>query len=154
MAVDAPPPETFTKSLDIAADRSTLSAISLALLLVSVVFAIAGQLTLKAAMREIGRIGAREVSATTETLKRAVTEPRLWVGLVLFGVSALFWLVVLSRVPLSVAYPFVGVSYILIVLFARVFLHEHVPTLRWIGVIVVAIGIAIVGLSFRRVSGL
>ena len=154
MAVDAPPPETFTKSLDLAADRSSLSAISIALLVVSVVFAIAGQLTLKAAMREIGRIGAREVSATAETLKRAVTEPRLWVGLALFGISALFWLVVLSRVPLSVAYPFVGISYILIVLFARLFLHEQVPTLRWIGVIVVAIGIAIVGLSFRRVSGL
>lgn len=150
MAVDAPPPET----IDLAANRPTVSVVSIVLLIVSVVFAIAGQLTLKAAMREIGRIGAREVSDFGETLKRASTEPRLWVGLVLFGVSALFWLVVLSRVPLSVAYPFVGVSYILIVLFARLFLHEHVPTIRWIGVLVVALGIGIVGLSFRRASGL
>jgi drug/metabolite transporter (DMT)-like permease len=44
----------------------------------------------------------------------------------------------------------VGVSYILIVLFARLFLKEHVPTLRWAGVLVVAMGIAIIGLSFRR----
>lgn len=154
MAVDAPPPETLRESLGLAAERTAVSAVSIALLVVSVIFAIAGQITLKSAMQEVGRIGAREVSAAGETIRRAVTEPRLWIGLILFGVSALFWLVVLSRVPLSVAYPFVGVSYILIVLFARLFLHEHVPTLRWIGVLVVALGIAIVGLSFRRSSGL
>ena len=153
MAVEIPPTEALRESIE-AANRPTVSAVSLALLLVSVVFAIAGQLTLKAAMEEVGRIGAREVSAAGETVKRAIKEPRLWIGLVLFGISALFWLVVLSRVPLSVAYPFVGVSYILIVAFSRFFLHEHVPTLRWIGVIVVALGIAIVGLSFRRVSGI
>ena len=153
MALDPPPTETLQQSLE-STNRPTVSAVSLGLLLVSVVFAIAGQLTLKSAMEEVGRIGAREVSAAGETVKRAVKEPRLWIGLVLFGVSALFWLVVLSRVPLSVAYPFVGVSYILIVGFSRFLLHEHVPTLRWIGVFVVAIGIAIVGLSFRRASGL
>ncbi len=152
MAVEIPPTEALRESIE-AANRPTVSAVSLALLIVSVVFAIAGQLTLKSAMEEVGRIGAREVSAASETIKRAIKQPRLWIGLTLFGISALFWLVVLSRVPLSVAYPFVGVSYILIVAFSRLFLHEHVPTLRWIGVIVVALGIAIVGLSFRRVSG-
>jgi len=127
--------------------------VSILLLLVSVGFAIAGQLTLKAAMDRIGRIGGAEVAAAGDTLARAAREPRLWVGLVLFGVSAVFWLVVLSRVPLSVAYPFVGLSYILIVAFARFFLHEHVPPIRWLGVSVVAAGIAIIGLSFQRVSG-
>lgn len=154
MAADAPPPPSLHESLDIASEHAGVSAVSIALLVVSVVFAIAGQITLKAAMREVGRIGAREVSAAGETVKRAAMEPRLWLGLILFGISALFWLVVLSRLPLSVAYPFVGVSYILIVLFGRIFLHEQVPTLRWIGVSVVALGIAIVGLSFRRASGL
>lgn len=153
MALDPSPTEALQQSLE-STTRPAVSAVSLGLLIVSVVFAIAGQLTLKSAMEEVGRIGAREVSAAGETIKRAVKEPRLWIGLTLFAVSAIFWLVVLSRVPLSVAYPFVGVSYILIVGFSRFFLNEHVPTLRWIGVFVVALGIAIVGLSFRRVSGL
>jgi drug/metabolite transporter (DMT)-like permease len=123
---------------------------SLGLLVVSVVFAVAGQLTLKSAMDEVGRIGRAEFRAPADTLARAVKEPRLWAGLALFGISALFWLVVLSRVPLSVAYPFVGMSYIFIVLFSRLILHEHVPGLRWVGVAVVAAGIAIVGFSFTR----
>ena len=152
MAVDIPS-EALTESLPPSASSTTVSAVSVALLIVSVLFAIAGQITLKSAMREIGHIGAREVSNAGQTFKRAAKEPRLWIGLFLFGVSALFWLVVLSRVPLSVAYPFVGVSYILIVAFARFFLHEHVPFMRWIGVAVVALGIAIVGLSFKRATG-
>lgn len=121
------------------------------LLLVSVCFAVAGQLTLKSAMDAIGRIG--KDSALGDVALRAAKEPLLWLGLFLFGISALFWLVVLSRVRLSVAYPFVGVSYIVIVLFARFRLHEHVPPLRWVGVVVIACGIAIIGMSFRTKTG-
>jgi multidrug transporter EmrE-like cation transporter len=136
--------------LPLAAAEHSGRAISLILLLVSVSFAVAGQITLKWAMDRIGRIGSAQLSEAGDTLLRAAREPRLWLGLFLFGVSALFWLVVLSRVDLSIAYPMVGISYILIVLFARVFLNEHVPSLRWVGVVVVAMGIAIIGLTFKR----
>lgn len=123
------------------------------MLLVSVGFATAGQLTLKAAMESIGRIGTAQVSDAGQTIARAVKEPLLWVGLALFGISALFWLVVLSRVDLSLAYPFVGLSYVIVVALARFFFHEHVPGLRWIGVTVIAIGIALIGISSKTVSG-
>ena len=146
MPLEAPPPEV----LPVAAVEHSGRAVSLILLLVSVSFAVAGQLTLKWAMDRIGRIGSAQVSEAGDTILRAAREPRLWLGLFLFGVSALFWLVVLSRVDLSIAYPIVGISYILIVLFARLFLNEHVPLLRWVGVVVVAAGIAIIGLSFKR----
>jgi multidrug transporter EmrE-like cation transporter len=126
--------------------------VSIALVVVSVGFAIAGQLTLKSAMNHIGRIGAQEVRAVGDTVVRVAREPRLWAGLVLFGISSIFWIVVLSRVPLSVAYPFVGISYIAIVLLSRLVLHENVPGLRWLGVCVVAAGIVIIGVSFRNLT--
>jgi multidrug transporter EmrE-like cation transporter len=65
----------------------------------------------------------------------------------------MFWLVVLSRVPLSVAYPFAGLSYIVIVILDRLLLDEPVPTLRFVGAAVVAIGIALIGISSQTVSG-
>lgn len=120
-------------------------------MVVSVCFAVAGQVTLKTAMDQFGPIGEAQLSDPLHTIGRAAQQPLLWAGLLLFGISALFWLVVLSRVPLSIAYPLVGVSYILVVLIAKVFLHERVPALRWMGVVVVALGIAIIGASFRRV---
>ena len=151
MALEVPPPEALPETIQAASSPGTSRLVSLGLLLVSVVFAVAGQLTLKTAMDSVGRIG--KSSQLGETALRALKEPLLWMGLALFGISALFWLVVLSRVRLSVAYPIVGVSYILIVLLARFRLHEHVPPLRWVGVSVIALGIAIIGFSFRSKSG-
>ena len=150
MALEVPPPEV----IPVAATASRASSlISIALLVISVGFATAGQITLKAAMDAIGRIGTQEVSNAAQTIGRAVREPLLWGGLVLFGVSALFWLIVLSRVDLSIAYPFVGLSYVLVVGLARLVFHENVPPLRWIGVCVIAVGIALIGFSSRTVSG-
>jgi multidrug transporter EmrE-like cation transporter len=149
MAFEAPPPEVLHAS---AGTRTSHGLVSVALILVSVAFATLGQFTLKSAMNHVTRHQSSDHPAV-QTLLNAAREPRLWAGLTLFGVSAIFWLVVLSKVPLSFAYPFVGLSYIVIVLVARIVLHEHVPALRWIGVAVVAAGIAIVGLSFRRATG-
>ena len=51
--------------------------------------------------RLVGRMLAGEnvalVSDAGQTIARAVKEPLLWIGLLLFGISALFWLVVLER---------------------------------------------------------
>jgi drug/metabolite transporter (DMT)-like permease len=150
MPFDVPPPQASP----LAASTSRFSTIMvLALLVTSVVFATAGQLTLKTAMNRVGRIGTAQVTAASDTILRMAKEPLLWVGLGLFGISALFWLVVLSHVPLSLAYPVVGISYIFVVGFSKLVLHEHVPTLRWLGAVVVALGIALIGLSFRRVTG-
>lgn len=151
MALEVPPPEALPETIQVASSPGTSRIVSLGLLLVSVLFAVGGQLTLKTAMDSVGRIG--KTSQVGDTLLRAMKEPLLWLGLALFGISALFWLVVLSRVRLSVAYPIVGISYILIVLLARFRLHEHVPALRWVGVSVIALGIAIIGFSFRSKTG-
>jgi multidrug transporter EmrE-like cation transporter len=151
MALEVPPPEALQPVASGDSGSSTL--FSLMMLVTSVVFAVAGQITLKTAMNEVGRIGATEIAAAGDTITRAIREPRLWLGLVLFGISAVFWLVVLSRVDLSVAYPFVGLSYIVVVLFSRLFLHEQVGAVRWLGVVVVAVGIAIIGFSFRGTTG-
>jgi drug/metabolite transporter (DMT)-like permease len=155
MALEIPPPDALPVIAASSSSSKVSSAISFGLLFVSVIFAIAGQLTLKSAMapERIGRIGTAQVSRPAETMIKALKEPLLWAGLTLFGVSALFWLIVLSRVPLSVAYPVVGLSYIVIVALARFVLHESVPPLRWVGVGIVALGIAVIGLSSKSVSG-
>jgi multidrug transporter EmrE-like cation transporter len=150
MAMEVPPPETIVRA---AGASETSSAISFLLVVISVGLATGGHFMLKAAMDRVGRIGTEQVTNIGDTLSRAAREPRLWVGLFLFGISALFWLVVLSRVSLSIAYPFAGLSYVVIVFLDKYVLNEHVPILRWIGVAVVAAGIALVGISTRTVSG-
>jgi drug/metabolite transporter (DMT)-like permease len=68
----------------------------------------------------------------------------VWGGLALFGLSALVWLVVLSRASLSFAYPFAALTYVLILLFDHFALDEQVPALRWGGVAFIAVGIFLI----------
>lgn len=73
----------------------------------------------------------------------------LFAALTLYGVATVTWLVVLSRVPLSFAFPFYGLSFLLVPLVAALFLKEP---LRWqtlVGGMVILGGIAITAWGSR-----
>ena len=88
--------------------------------------------------------GRRRSRARVETIARAARIPKVWLGLGLFGISAAFWLVVLSRASLSFAYPFAAITYALILLADKFILKNPVPGLRWAGVAFIAAGIVLV----------
>jgi multidrug transporter EmrE-like cation transporter len=112
--------------------------------------AVCGQLTLETAMNRVGTIALKDLLSPMGLLGRMVGEPRLGAGLLLFGISAVLWMVVLSRVPLSLAYPFAALQHVSIVVASWILLEEHIPPLRWLGICVLGIGLVIVGLSFRN----
>jgi drug/metabolite transporter (DMT)-like permease len=115
----------------------------IALILVSVAVAAAAQLTLKHGMDQVvasnGQVGFDGAS-----LRAVATTPSVWLGLVLFGGSAVIWLVVLSRTTLSFAYPFASLTYVLILLADRFLLHQQIPPLRYAGVAFIVVGIVLV----------
>ncbi|MEX2586640.1 MAG: EamA family transporter [Actinomycetota bacterium] len=115
------------------------------LALCSVGLATGGQLLLKAGMSRVGFIGSERLSNPFGLLFQVLKTWQVPVGLAVFFISAGFWLLVLSRVPLSFAYPFVGLTYVLITLFGKFVLHESVPGLRWVGLALIVSGILIVG---------
>ncbi len=117
---------------------------SLILIFLSIAIAVAGQLCLKAGMERVGRISAASLSRPLETSARVVTTPLVVLGLFFYALSAVFWLVVLSRVDLSFAYPMVGLSYILVLLFSSIFLGEQVGFARWIGAVIICVGVALI----------
>ncbi len=118
---------------------------TIALVLLSVFLATAGQLLLKTGMNKVGYIDERGIGKPLDLLGEVLRTWQVIGGLAIFCLSALSWLVVMSRVPLSFAYPFVGITYILLTLFSKFVLHEHVPSARWLGLALVVTGIIIVG---------
>ena len=68
-------------------------------------------------------------------------------GLVIYAVSTAIYFTVLSRSHLSWAYGLNGISYVVTVFLALAFLHENIPVIRWVGVGVIAVGAALIGLS-------
>lgn len=121
-----------------------MTVANFALLLFSVGAAAAGQLLLKHGMNGVAATVARDGGSV---LIRAIGAPWVWAGLVVFGISALAWLTTLSKVPLSVAYPFNALGMLTIIGLSAVLLHEKVSPAAWIGVGLVACGLVIVVLS-------
>lgn len=121
--------------------------VSALMAIISVTLATAGQLLLKSGMEKVGFISGKELSRPMQLAVNVLKTPQVVFGLAVFAASAAMWLVVLSRVPLSFAYPFVGVTYVLTTLFAKFVLHESVPALRWAGLLLIIVGILAVGLT-------
>ncbi len=66
-----------------------------------------------------------------------------WIGIVLYGLSALCWLWVLARAHLSFAYPILALTFPIVVGLSAVFFGESVPLIRWIGVSVIVMGVSL-----------
>jgi drug/metabolite transporter (DMT)-like permease len=124
--------------------RHHLSIASLALVLVSVLAAAGGQLMLKNGMQ---LATSKQKSAGGSLVIAAATSPWVWLGLAVFGISAIVWLVVLSRVPLSLAYPFNALGYLVILTASILLLHERANLFTWAGTTLVVAGLVIVVLS-------
>ncbi len=118
------------------------------LILVAIFMSVTAELLLKSGMDVIrNEIGVLGLSNLVPGLKRIITSPRILGGFGFFGIGALFWLAALSRVSLSWAYPMLSIGYILVLLFSAIVLREQVSMLRWAGVLVICLGIALVGRS-------
>ena len=113
---------------------------SLPLIFFSVACGVAGQITLKLGMIPVGQIGENALQQPLQVALRVFTSPLVLVGLGLYVLGALSWLTMLSRVPLSFAYPLVAVSYAITPLLALIFLREAVPSMRWLGILTICLG--------------
>jgi multidrug transporter EmrE-like cation transporter len=77
----------------------------------------------------------------------AAASPMVWLGLLIYGLSVLAWLWVLSKVDVSFAYPFNGVGFILTAVMGAILLHENVSPLRMIGILLVVCGCFLIARS-------
>ena len=105
-----------------------------------------GQVLLKQGVTRVGPL-LLNAHGAGRLVVAATRGGRLLAGLALYGVSAVLWLFGLSRVDLSYAYPLLALNMVLVTLGARFVLGERVSRLRWAGVALIALGIALVAVS-------
>jgi multidrug transporter EmrE-like cation transporter len=117
------------------------------LILLSISSGVAGQTMIKLG---VSQPGATEATSNLISLVALILRsPQILLGLVLYAMGALAWIAVLSKVNLSLAYPFLALNFVLIALVSYAFLGEAIPTMRWIGTLVLCVGILIVAQSSR-----
>jgi len=76
----------------------------------------------------------------------------VWLGLPLILLSLLTWLHVLRYIPLSIAFPISQVPHVLVPLCSWLFLGEFITSLRWGGIALVSLGLALVAKPVARLE--
>ena len=115
-------------------------------ILASVVLGVVGQLVLKAGVSRIGplALAGGGVGPLLRTAWRIGSAPPIWGGLGIYGVSLVLWLVALSQVELSYAYPFISLSYVLVLVASWAVFRERLSMWRLLGVAAICCGVAAV----------
>ena len=116
------------------------------LILISVGLAVTGQLFMKAGMSNY-QMGEITLLNSIPQFLRIMFRPLVFIGFVFFLISSFFWLLALSKVPLSFAYPMVSISYVLILFFSWLIFRENVGPIRWLGAAVIIFGVYLISRS-------
>lgn len=116
----------------------------LLLILASVSLSALAQLSLKIGTRMPQSAPSQGIGGELGAL---AASPMIILGLGLYGLGALLWLFVLGRAPLSLAYPFVGLGFILTMLAGAFVLHEPLTYSRITGTLLIVAGCVLVARS-------
>jgi len=111
---------------------------------ISILLAVAGQLLMKKGMMLFGTF---QVTSLIYKIIPMLLNPYVFFGFVCFGLSSIFWLVVLSRLEISLVYPMVSVAYVLVAVVSWLFFKENLTLVRWAGIIVILLGVFLISRS-------
>lgn len=114
------------------------------LILASVGLSAVAQMFLKLG---VGAAGIAPGNSLAATLSAYALSPYVILGLGLYGLGAIMWLFVLSRLPLTAAYPFVGLGFIATMVIGIAALGESVTPMRVAGTLLIAAGCVMVARS-------
>lgn len=123
-----------------------MNLVSFFIILTGVMLNAVAQLALKASVKEMGAIGLNFSSSATAFLRLA-SEPFLWTGLVCYGISVIVWILALSRVDVSIAYPMLSMGYVVNAFFAWQLFGEAMNPARMIGMGIVLLGVYVLARS-------
>jgi len=118
----------------------------LALVLLGVLLNAIAQLLLKAGAGALAGVELRFANATA-IAGRLVLNPPIIGGLICYAISVVVWILALSRVEVSVAYPMLSVGYVLNALAAWWLFHEDLSVMRMAGIGVILVGVWLVARS-------
>jgi drug/metabolite transporter (DMT)-like permease len=118
----------------------------LGLILATVCFNVAGQLSLKLGMSKIGKfpLAAGHLPPVFFT---AATSPYVLLGVFSYSIGFLFWLIVLTRAEVSYAYPMLSLAYVLTAVLAWHLFGENLTWVRMTGILITCLGVFIIARS-------
>lgn len=89
-------------------------------------------------------LSSNEGLGLMDGMLKALSVPWLYMALCVYAVATIFWLYILQRIPLTLAYPFSALAMVLVPIIAVYLFGERLTGSYWIGVIFIFTGIIII----------
>ena len=119
----------------------------LAIVMLGVLLNAAAQLLLKAGASSVGPIHVNAGHDWLASGAALAQHPGILGGIACYAISVLVWIVALSRVDVSIAYPMLSIGYVINALLAWWLFGETVSAQRWVGIGVIIVGVVLVARS-------
>jgi drug/metabolite transporter (DMT)-like permease len=103
-----------------------------------------GGILMKTGARQIGHIEIHSLLQLLEFLFKLFTNVPSLAGVALYFFSAVTWSYLLTKLDISFVQPIVALTYVATPILAIFVLHENVPAVRWLGILVIIAGVFIV----------
>ena len=110
------------------------------IILIGILFASLGQVFWKIGMNTVGSIN----TFTFSDIVSIFSNLYIIFGLIMYGLGTIFWLIALSQKDLSYVYPFIALTFIIVLLLSKFLLHENVGIYRIAGTLIIVAGLIIV----------
>lgn len=108
----------------------------------TILFTLYGQLVIKWKMSQVGNLPFSFIEKMTFLFKQLIN-PWVITGFMSAFVASLCWMAAMTKFDLSYAYPFIGLSFILIIIFSALLFNEPLTVYKLVGLIFVVSGIII-----------
>jgi len=116
----------------------------------SVLLAATGHIMIKAGLN--GATSAAAVASIARRLGVYFSQPYVLLGLTIYGLGTAMWIFAVSKRDISYVFPITALNYVLVALSGKLLFAEVIPLKRWIGVVVVIIGVALMQRTTREGS--
>ncbi len=123
-----------------------MNALSFSLVLTGVLLNAAAQLLLKAGTNAVGHFEFQLSNVVPIGLKLGL-EPHIVGGMACYAVSVMVWIMALSRVPVSIAYPMLSIGYVINAFVAWQWFGEALTAQKIAGIAFVVVGVYLVARS-------
>lgn len=110
------------------------------IIIISIIFAAFGQVSWKLGINQAGTFATLNFASLSSVL----LNPYVLVGFVMYGLSTIFWLIALSKKDLSFVYPFISLTYVLVLVLSSMVLKESIGMNKIAGTLMIIIGLIII----------
>ncbi|MEM5815631.1 MAG: EamA family transporter [Candidatus Aenigmatarchaeota archaeon] len=93
-------------------------------------------------MNNLGPLEIKDIFS--RKLFSIIFEKFVFIGIVFYLIATLIWLVILSKIELSTAYPMLAIGYVIIALLSKFLLNENLTLLKFVGIILISVGVFLV----------